>query len=78
MKGADLAIVRLPPREPDPFYLSLDWRALRERVFARDGYRCVIAGCGRRPIVCDHIVSRRNGAWTSSRTSGRCAACTTV
>lgn len=45
----------------DPFYLSAGWKETRARIFARDGNLCVVTGCNRRAIVCDHIVSRRAG-----------------
>ena len=28
------------PKRPDPLYLSPQWRALRKRILARDGYCC--------------------------------------
>jgi 5-methylcytosine-specific restriction endonuclease McrA len=50
---------RAPNAKPKP--LGRAWRAMRLRVFRRDGYRCRV--CGRlcaRP-ECDHIVARANG-----------------
>lgn len=58
---ARTAIVRLPPKEADPFYLTPEWRELRERALTRDGYRCAVLGCGRAAVVADHIVSRKAG-----------------
>src|SRR3954471_20014889 len=55
------SVARLPPKEADPFYSTPEWRATRQRVFRRDGYCCVIPGCGRRAVVCDHVVTRRDG-----------------
>jgi 5-methylcytosine-specific restriction endonuclease McrA len=45
----------------DPFYFTAEWKQTRKRILARDDNTCVIPGCGRRAIVCDHIVSRRDG-----------------
>ncbi len=56
------------PRKPwtrannvQPKPLGRPWRALRLRVFRRDGYRC--QACGRLCAhpECDHIVSRADG-----------------
>ena len=62
----DLRIVRPPPKVVEPFYLSAEWKALREATFKRDGYRCVL--CGERAIVADHIISRRR--WFAERLPG--------
>jgi 5-methylcytosine-specific restriction endonuclease McrA len=59
VKAANLGIVRLPPKEADPFYASPDWKALRHACLERDGWRCVM--CGQPAIVADHILSRRSG-----------------
>lgn len=48
-------------KRADPYYLSREWRALREQALQRDGCRCVIPGCGRRAVRVDHIVARRDG-----------------
>jgi 5-methylcytosine-specific restriction endonuclease McrA len=53
--------VRPPPKTADPFYASAEWRALREACLRRDGFRCVVEGCGRQAVVADHVVARRNG-----------------
>ncbi len=58
---ARTAIVRLPLKEADPYYLTPEWRELRERALARDGYRCTVPGCGRAAVVADHIISRKAG-----------------
>lgn len=44
------------------FYASPFWRALRDRCFHRDGYTCVVEGCGRRATHCDHIKRRPHSA----------------
>lgn len=59
--GKQRAVVAIPPKRVDPFYLSPAWKELREQVLARDGYVCVVPGCGKRAVVADHIVSRRWG-----------------
>ena len=56
---ARTAIVRLPPKEADPYYLTPEWRELRRQTLERDGGRCVL--CGAAAVVADHIVSRKEG-----------------
>jgi hypothetical protein len=51
VRAADLAVVRLPPKAADPYYLTLE----------RDGGVCTIPGCGRQAVVADHIVARKAG-----------------
>lgn len=58
---ARTAIVRLPPKEADPYYLTPGWRELRRQTLARDGGVCTVPGCGRAAVVADHIVSRKEG-----------------
>ncbi|HEY1300872.1 MAG TPA: HNH endonuclease [Stellaceae bacterium] len=45
----------------DPFYRSKQWKKLREARLKLDNYACVVAGCGARAVVVDHIVRRRDG-----------------
>ncbi len=59
VKGVLGGIVRLPPKTADAYYLSADWKTLREACLKRDGYRCVM--CGKPAIVADHVVSRKAG-----------------
>ena len=58
---ARTAIVRLPPKETDPYYLTTEWRELRRQTLERDGGVCTVPGCGRAAVVADHIVSRKAG-----------------
>ena len=58
---ARTAIVRLPPKEADPYYLTPEWRELRRQTLERDGGVCTVPGCGRPAVVADHIVSRKAG-----------------
>ena len=58
---ARTAIVRLPPKEADPYYLTPEWRELRRQTLERDGGVCTVPGCGRAAVVADHIVSRKEG-----------------
>jgi len=58
---ARIAIVRLPPKEADPYYLTPEWRELRRQTLERDGGVCIVPGCGRAAVVADHIVSRKEG-----------------
>ena len=58
---ARTAIVRLPPKVADPYYLTPEWRELRRQTLERDGGVCTVPGCGRRALVADHIVSRKAG-----------------
>ena len=53
-----LSMVNIQPKQPHPFYDSREWRALRYRVFARDGRVCAV--CGRKNIELhvDHIKPR--------------------
>ena len=52
------------------------WNALRARVLARDGNRCVMCGSTDRLQV-DHIVERDDGGTDASTTCRRCASRTT-
>ena len=61
VRAADLAIVRLPPKEPDCYYLTPEWRDLRRQTLERDGGVCTVPGCGRPAVVADHIVTRKVG-----------------
>ncbi|MGY2048882.1 HNH endonuclease [Methylobacterium sp. JK268] len=38
-----------------------EWKQLRLRVLARDGYRCTYCGSSRAPLQCDHIVPFTRG-----------------
>lgn len=42
----------------NPFYLTAEWKALREACLARDNYTCIVEGCGLRAIIADHIETR--------------------
>ncbi|NKK01054.1 HNH endonuclease [Rhizobium leguminosarum bv. viciae] len=43
------------------YYDSPHWKALKRATHERDGWRCVVPGCGRTDrLVCDHIVTRPN------------------
>ena len=61
VRAADLAVVRLPPKAADPYYLTLEWRELRRQTLERDGGVCTVPGCGRAAVVADHIISRKAG-----------------
>ena len=61
LRLARTAIVRLPPKEADPYYLTPEWRELRGQTLERDGGICTVPGCGRAAVVADHIVSRKAG-----------------
>jgi 5-methylcytosine-specific restriction protein A len=58
---ADLRIVQPPPKQADPYYLSLEWRTLRLACLRRDRFRCAAPGCDRPAVVADHILSRKAG-----------------
>ena len=58
---ARTAIVRLPPKEADPYYLTPEWRELRRQTLERDGGVCTVPGCVRAAVVADHIISRKAG-----------------
>jgi 5-methylcytosine-specific restriction protein A len=45
----------------DPYYQTPHWRRLRAAALKRDGYRCVVPGCGKAAVVVDHIKRRRDG-----------------
>ena len=59
LRLARTAIVRLPPKEADPYYLTPEWRELRRQTLDRDGGVCTVLGCSREAVVADHIVSRK-------------------
>jgi hypothetical protein len=61
VRPADLAAVRLPPKQADPYYLTPEWRELRRQTLERDGGVCTVPGCGRAAVVADHIVARKAG-----------------
>lgn len=47
---------------PDPFYGSKAWKALRRQVLERDRYRCVLCGTditGPRNSRVDHVIPRK-------------------
>jgi hypothetical protein len=73
MRIADTSIARVPPKQADPHYLTRDWTQLRQRIFARDRFRCVIPGCGRPAKVCEHVRSRRKGGTDDD--SNLCSLC---
>jgi 5-methylcytosine-specific restriction endonuclease McrA len=59
LRAANLAVVKLPPKTAEAYYLSAEWQALRLACLRRDHFRCVV--CGRPAVVADHIMSRRAG-----------------
>lgn len=61
LKSVDRSVVKLPIRTVDPRYLTAEWQATRSRIFKRDHWTCVAVGCGRRAVVCDHLLSPANG-----------------
>lgn len=43
------------------YYNTPHWKALKRATHERDGWRCVIPGCGSsQSLVCDHIETRPN------------------
>jgi len=54
-----MAVVSLPPKVADSYYLSAEWKTLRLACLKRDGFHCVL--CGAPAVVADHVVSRRDG-----------------
>ncbi len=55
-------IARVPVNPPvNPYYLSDEWRQLREQVLWRDNHQCVIEGCFARATIVDHRQPRRLG-----------------
>ena len=59
LRAANLAVVKLPPKTVEAYYLSAEWQALRLACLRRDHFRCVV--CGGAAVVADHIASRRDG-----------------
>jgi hypothetical protein len=45
--------------DPDPYYNSLEWQALRKRVLERDRHQCHY--CGREGNQADHVIPRKKG-----------------
>ena len=45
----------------DPYYLSKQWRRLREERLRIDRHTCVVPGCGQPATVVDHMLSRKAG-----------------
>jgi len=50
---------RPPVKKADPFYLSSEWRQLRDFVLMRDGGRC--RRCGKPARTVHHIIEIRDG-----------------
>jgi 5-methylcytosine-specific restriction enzyme A len=75
---ARTAIVRLPPKEADPYYLTPEWRELRRQTLERDGGVCTVPGCGRAAVVADHIVSRKAGGADALPNLRSLCPCTTI
>ena len=48
------------------FYALPAWRALRRAALERDGFLCVVSGCGRRATHVDHIERRPHVATPSA------------
>ena len=43
------------------YYNSAHWKGLKRATHERDGWRCVVPGCGSSTrLVCDHVVTRPN------------------
>ena len=61
LKPALQASVAFPPKVADPYYFTPEWKALRVACFERDGYICVVQGCGKAACVADHVVPRKQG-----------------
>jgi 5-methylcytosine-specific restriction endonuclease McrA len=69
---------RANDRERRRQYTALNWPALREEVFARDGYRCVYCDADLldQEPHCDHVVPfSRGGTHTLDNLVTSCAAC---
>jgi hypothetical protein len=45
----------------DPYYKTRQWRRLRAARLRLDNHTCIVAGCGKRAVVVDHIVRRQDG-----------------
>lgn len=45
----------------DRYYRTSRWFKLRTAALKRDGYRCVVPGCGQRAVVVDHVIARKDG-----------------
>jgi 5-methylcytosine-specific restriction protein A len=60
---ASLQTAALPPKVADPFYSSVEWIALRDRVRREARGRCQAVGCGRseRRMFVDHIIELKDG-----------------
>ena len=58
---ANLSRAKLPPKVADGFYSTPEWKQLRETCLRRDGFMCVVTGCGERAAFVDHVVRRRDG-----------------
>ena len=59
LRAANLAVVKLPAKTAEAYYLSAEWKALRLACLRRDHFRCVV--CGGAAVVADHIASRHDG-----------------
>lgn len=53
-----------------------EWRSIRERIFARDGYVCVYCGESPEDLECDHVIPiSRGGTNDLSNLATACAPC---
>lgn len=78
------ARLRPPPKLPDPFYQSPEWRAFSSAIKSQRGYRCEDAAC-KAPdlserkwmLIADHDVERKDGGadFDPLNIKLRCQAC---
>ena len=57
----DISTVKVPPKFANGFYFSPEWKAIKAQVHRRSGGICEAPGCNRPAVVCDHVVSRKDG-----------------
>jgi 5-methylcytosine-specific restriction enzyme A len=81
LQVATLQTAKPPAKRADPFYVSPEWIALRDRVRWEAQGRCQAPGCGRmeRRMFVDHIVELRDDGARLERENVQllCGACHT-
>lgn len=72
LRPATLSAARLPPKKPDPWYLTPEHRAWSAAVIERAGRHCQQCGRGNTRLFADHIREIKDGGDRLDPANGRC------